>query len=268
MEEQLREALMELPREMGTSAVSETSRSALELSLKMGEYLVSLKIENSWLIGACAVGGIGLAAFYIHRKFPASPAERRLATELAEQNASLRCIVGATRNGLERNEDGEINPEVMMMETGSILVTLVCHTKESFLTFVDDFKAQKIKQSLEKEFRKIGCNEELEVTVTSALDALGKSSQEFEPKKEQEEATQEGGTRNEGRTAFGGLLGPATYAGIGGAIGGFSAGLVGTVLGAPMMVPLSGVYAGVAVGLWIFRRGHRTNTPREDPDGH
>lgn len=169
---------MELPREKGTSALSGTAKSALELSLKMEEYSISLKIENSWLAGVCGVGVVGLAAFYIHRKFPTPPAAERRAAELAEENTIVSAILDATRNVLQRNEAGEIYPEVMLTENGSVLVDLVCHTKESFLTFVDDFKAQKIKQSLEKEFRKIGCNEELEVTMTNTLGALGMSSQQ------------------------------------------------------------------------------------------
>lgn len=167
MAEEVREALVGLPREMGAT------KSALELSLKMGEYLVSLKIENSWLAAFCGVGVIGLVAFYIHRKFPAFPAERR-AAELAAENPDAGAIVGAIRNGLERNEAGEINPEVMLLENGSILVELVCHTKESLLTFLDDFEAQRIKRKLEREFRKLGFGEELQVTITN-LDAVRKS---------------------------------------------------------------------------------------------
>ena len=175
MAEEVREALVGLPREMGSSALRGTAKSALELSLKMGEYLVSLKIENAWLAGVCGVGVIGLAAFYIHRKFPALPAAERRAAELAAaENPIVSAIVDATRNGLERNEAGEINPEVMLIENGSILVELVCHTKESLLTFLEDFKAQRIKQRLEKEFRKLRCGEKLQVTITN-FDAVCKS---------------------------------------------------------------------------------------------
>lgn len=174
MAEEVREALMELPREMGTSALRGTAKSALELSLKTGEYLVSLKIENSWVVGVCGVGVIGLVAFYIHRKFPKPPAAERRDAELAAENPTVSAIVDAIRNVLERNEAGENNPEVMLIENGSILVELVCHTEESLRTFLDDFEAQRIKKGLEKEFRKLGCEEELQVTITN-LDAVNRS---------------------------------------------------------------------------------------------
>lgn len=170
MAEAVGEALVGLPSEMGTSALRGTAKSALELSLKVGEYLISLKIENAWLAGVCGVGVIGLGAFYIHRRFPAPPAERR-AAELAAENPIVSAIVAATRNGLERNEAGEINPEVMLIENGSILVELVCHTEESLLKFLDDFEAHRIKRRLEKKFRKLGCWEELQVTITN-VDAV------------------------------------------------------------------------------------------------
>ena len=167
MAEEVKEALMEIPREIGTSALRGTAKSALELSLKTGEYLVSLKIENSWVVGVCGVGVIGLAAFYIHRKYPKPPAAERRAAELAAENPIVSAIVDAIRNVLERNEAGENNPEVMLIENGSLLVELVCHTEESLQTFLDDFEEQRIKQRLEKEFRKLGCEEELQVTITN-----------------------------------------------------------------------------------------------------
>ena len=171
MAEEAGEGLLGLPREMGTTALRGAARSALELSLRVGEYLVSLKIENAWLAGVCGVGVIGLGAFYIHRRFPAPPAAERRAAELAEENPIVIPIVDATRNGLERNEGGENNPEVMLIENGSIFVELVCHTEESLLKFLDDFEAQRIKRRLEKKFRKLGCREELQVTITN-LDAV------------------------------------------------------------------------------------------------
>ena len=167
MAEEVKEALMEYPREIGTSALRGTAKSTLELSLKTGEYLVSLKIENSWVVGVCGVGVIGLAAFYIHRKYPKPLAAERRAAKLAAENPIVSAIVDAIRNVLERNEAGENNPEVMLIENGSILVELVCHTEESLQTFLDDFEELRIKQRLEKEFRKLGCEEELQVTITN-----------------------------------------------------------------------------------------------------
>ena len=80
----------------------------------------------------------------------------------------------AARNALERNEAGVINPEVVQVQNGSIQVALLCHTEQSLLLFLDDFEAGKVKERLEKEFRKLGCEEEVKVTVNN-LDEVHKN---------------------------------------------------------------------------------------------
>ena len=165
------EAVAQVTSEMGKTVLKEAARSAVDLSLKMGENSLSLKIENPWL--AATAGAIALGAFFIHRKYPAQPAERN-AAERALENPEVPAFVDATRNALEGNEAGVIDPEVMRIESGSIQVALVCHTEQSLLHFLRDFETGKVKERLEKEFRKLGCEEELEVTINN-LDEVHKS---------------------------------------------------------------------------------------------
>lgn len=166
MAEEGAKAVAQVTSEMGETVLKDAARSAVDLSLKMGEHLLSLKIENHWLAAGFGIGVFGLGAFYIHRRYPARPAERNTA-ERALENPEVRALVDATRNALERIEAGVINPEVMQIENGSIQVALVFHTEQSLLLFLDDFETGKVKERLEKEFRKLGCEEELKVTVNN-----------------------------------------------------------------------------------------------------
>lgn len=56
--------------------------------------------------------------------------------------------------------------EVMGITVSSLLVELCCHTKESFLAFMDAFEEKTIKQRLQEELLKIGFKE-LEVTIVN-----------------------------------------------------------------------------------------------------
>lgn len=47
----------------------------------------------------------------------------------------------------------------------SILVELHCYTQENFLSLMEELKIGRVKQRLEKEFEKVGCEGELEVTL-------------------------------------------------------------------------------------------------------
>ena len=71
-------------------------------------------------------------------------------------------VTGAVKGALE-------GPGIQVVDiaTGSILVKLQCATKESFESFMKDFEEKKVKQRLEVEFKKIGFEDELEVTVTN-----------------------------------------------------------------------------------------------------
>jgi len=130
---------------MANEAATEACRAALDLTLQApGGFKVEIKIDNNWLAGLVVVGGLTLGAYYLSHRLP---------TE------------NAIRNALERNEDGVVDPEVRAIETGSILVKLFCHTERSLLSFVDDFEAKRTKLRLEEEFRKIGYEEELNVTI-------------------------------------------------------------------------------------------------------
>lgn len=58
----------------------------------------------------------------------------------------------------------------------SILVELLCCTKEHFLSLVEDFEKGIVKRRLEEEFEKVGCKGELELTITNeeeVYEALG-----------------------------------------------------------------------------------------------
>ena len=162
-------AVVEVAKDMGKTALKEAARAAVALSFDMDKKNFFIKIENNWLVGLLGVSALGLMAFYIHRKYPAQPTER-IAAERALENPDVGAAVDAVRNSLERNEAGHIDPEVMRIENGSILVEIVCHTEQSFLLFLDEFEAGKIKQRLEKEFRIMGCEEELKVTITNLDD--------------------------------------------------------------------------------------------------
>jgi len=56
--------------------------------------------------------------------------------------------------------------EVMGITVSSLLVKLCCHTKESFLAFMDAFEEKTIKKRLREELLKIGF-EKLEVTIVN-----------------------------------------------------------------------------------------------------
>lgn len=59
-----------------------------------------------------------------------------------------------------------VGVEVKNVAPGSILVEVLCTSKESFLLFMDDFETNKIKQRLEKEFqKKLDFKGELEVKI-------------------------------------------------------------------------------------------------------
>ena len=165
-------AVAQVTSEMGKTVLKEAAKAAVDLSLKMGETLLSLKIENHWLAAGFGIGVFGLGAFYIHRRYPAQPAQN--AAEGALEHPEVLALVGATINALEIVQAGVVDPEVMQIENGSIQVALLCHTEQSLLLFLDDFVTGKVKERLEKEFRKLGCEEELKVTINN-LDEVRKS---------------------------------------------------------------------------------------------
>lgn len=75
----------------------------------------------------------------------------------------------AIKRSLEiRDENGKLEAEAKNMKISSITVELHCYTKQSVLQFVKDFKENEVKRRLEEEFKKIGFDEELEVTLVNA----------------------------------------------------------------------------------------------------
>ena len=62
--------------------------------------------------------------------------------------------------------------EVASVKPKCILVELHCYTEESFRSFMEDFKAGKVQERLNKEFENSGyIGEELEVTITNYEEA-------------------------------------------------------------------------------------------------
>ena len=51
------------------------------------------------------------------------------------------------------------------VSTGSIIIDLNCGSREKFLKFQKDFKDGKVKEALENELSKIGCDVKLKVTL-------------------------------------------------------------------------------------------------------
>ena len=81
-------------------------------------------------------------------------------------------VYGAVQRALEA-----LGAHVQNIISGSILVELHCDTKEGLLSFVEAFDTKKVKQRLEEEFRKIGLEEELEVTITNEKEVYEKVNQ-------------------------------------------------------------------------------------------
>lgn len=132
------------------------SRAALALSIAYQSFTFSLTIDNVWLAGALGLGTLGLGTIGIG----------------AYYLANKRRCEEAIRNALQRNnEDAGADPEVRNIRDGhSILVDLCCHSEQSFLSFVDDFKAGLTKLKVNEQFRNIGFDEELKVTINNLED--------------------------------------------------------------------------------------------------
>ena len=135
---------------------AEATRATLEASafVTTEAFSISVKIDSPIVAGVALAAGaaVTLGAFYLRYRWN---------TE------------NAIRNSLERrNETGAADPEVTNIEEGSIIVDLRCHTQQSFLQFVKDFKEKKVKRRLEEELKKIGFDKELEVTIVNTQEVF------------------------------------------------------------------------------------------------
>ena len=135
---------------------AKANRAALEASafVTRKALSISVRIDSPIVAGVALAAGtaVTLGAFYLRDRWK---------TE------------NATRNALEgRNEIGAADPEVTNIEEGSIIVNLRCHTQQSFLQFLKDFKEKKVKRRLEEEFKKIGFDKELEVTIVNTQEVF------------------------------------------------------------------------------------------------
>ena len=132
-------------REVTTSFTKETA----SLLLKIGSH-------NSLLVafaaGVVTAGAATLGAFYYLKQ--------------SESDS-------ATKKGLEStDETGKVVRKVDFITGGSIIVKLSCYTLQSIVQFVKDLKENKIKRRLEEEFKKIGFDHELEVTIVHAQEVF------------------------------------------------------------------------------------------------
>lgn len=136
----------------------ESVKVAFDFALKTPFYSISLKIDSSILAGIIGVGALSLGAYY-----------------LANKQSSERAI----RDALEaRNQAGVVDPEVSNIEQGSVLVGLHCHSEKSFLKFVEDFEAEKVRNRLQEAFAKIGFQGNLHVTIRN-IDEVNRRAREI-----------------------------------------------------------------------------------------
>ena len=129
----------------GADAAAAAAKTAVDVSLSAGAFggfSFSLKIDNPWL-----AAGIAIGSFYLANKVLT---ERALKRALERQSTEA---------------DDRPDPEVIETGAGSILVQLVCHTRESFLSFTDDLESKKVKYRLEEELSRVGFCEEIRLTV-------------------------------------------------------------------------------------------------------
>lgn len=117
-------------------------RPALDFETGYGArgFYVRIKIDSPYLAAGIVGAGVAtLGAFYL---------------------ANPEGVETAVRNALAGLADR------VLVRPGSVLVDLVCYTKERFLAFMDAFATGTVKQRFQEEFSKIGFKDELEMTVT------------------------------------------------------------------------------------------------------
>lgn len=125
-------------------------RPVIDIEAGVPGYHIRIKIDNPWLAGLLGVGALSLGAFYLSRQ---------------------ALVESAVRSALAGLGDG-----VLAIRPSSILVDLVCYTKERFLAFMDAFEVKIVKQRLQEELSKIGFKDELEVTIVNEKDVYGNAS--------------------------------------------------------------------------------------------
>lgn len=102
-------------------------------------FYVRIRIDSPYLAAGIVGAGVAtLGAFYL---------------------ANPEGVETAVRNALAGLADR------VLVRPGSVLVDLVCYTKERFLAFKDAFEANILRQRIQEEFYKTGFKGELEVTI-------------------------------------------------------------------------------------------------------
>ena len=117
------------------------AQAALDIQAGIGPFHIKIKIDNHWLAAAfLGASFLTLRSFY---------------------NSNPEAVETAVTTALEGLVDRILN-----IRPNSVLVELVCDTKERYLAFMDAFTTGTVKQRLQDEFSKIGFVDKLEVTVT------------------------------------------------------------------------------------------------------
>ena len=121
---------------------------AVGVDVSYGSFRVSLKISDRETARSILTGvgiGCGAAAILIGAYYLRKP----------------QLVMSALRGALETITGLQVD----RVTPGSILVELLCNTKESFLSFMEDFETKKVERRLNEEFENTGFNGELEVII-------------------------------------------------------------------------------------------------------
>lgn len=114
----------------------------VHMSLTTPVFSFSVKIADKLLAAGAIVGGVTLAV---------------LVSQQPERVAdAVRSVLQAP--GLA----------VQSIMPGSILVSLICNKAKSFLLFIERFETGIVKQQLEEQFKKLGLEGEIEVTLVNS----------------------------------------------------------------------------------------------------
>ena len=134
-------------------AAEEVARPVLECGFTANNTGVKVWFNiNSKPLAAAVLGGVGLAlgVFYFRNS---------------------KAIESAIKSALEGL------CQVQNIKPGSICVEVYCDTEQSFLSFMEAFKTNRVKQRLEEEFQNVGYKEELEVVIINEKEVNEKLNQ-------------------------------------------------------------------------------------------
>ena len=163
-------------------AAGAAARHALKLSVSHGVSSCSLEIEDKQLatevIRGAGIVGLGALICMKIDSIPIAEVARGIGIGVGVAGVAGGVVYfwmknresteRAVREALEERPAAGAHapdPEVREIGEGSLLVTLQCHTPQSFLQFISDYESQKVKRRLEKELSKVGFTEKLTITI-------------------------------------------------------------------------------------------------------